>query len=41
MFGIFGDAFLWLNRQRSPFIDTFRIEKVKLVMHSYFFLRDA
>ena len=32
MFGIFTNAFLWLNQQSSPFSDTFRVEKVKLAM---------
>ena len=33
IFGIFGDAFLWLNWQSSPFNDTFGVEKVKLAMY--------
>jgi len=41
MFGIFSDAFLWLNRQMSPFNDAFRVEKVNLAMYLLFFLRDA
>jgi len=36
---IFGDAFLWLNRQSSFFNDAFRVGKVILAMYLLLFTR--